>query len=453
MTQKKIHGISRVLPRALVLAAAAGLPATTLAAGFQLTEQSVSGLGRAFAGASAFAEDASTVFYNPAGLVELDHELLMGASLISLGADFDKTVAVDAIGQPITGGEGGDVGKLGGVPIAYYVRRINDEWVFGIGANAPFGLATDYDPDWVGRYQGVYSQVSTLNLNPSLGWKINDNWSLGFGLNVMHFRVKLTNMVDYGAVCFGNVNPLTCNALGLTPQSHDGYAEIEGDSWGYGFNIGALWQNESTRVGLHYRSQVDQDLEGDSRFEGAPDIFTAQGLFINQGITAEFTTPETISLSVVHEINEDWVLSADVTRTGWDTFEEIRVVYANYDPTAGTGQPPTVQPEHWEDVMRYSVGVDWRYNEQWTFRSGVALDNTPVTDEFRTVRLPDDDRTWLSFGATWHMSENSEMDFGYAHLFIDDNIPFAETGSQGDTVTGVYEASADIIGAEYRYRF
>lgn len=443
MTQKRFPMLSRIL----LLAAAAGLPATTMAAGFQLTEQSVSGLGRAFAGGAAIADDASTIFYNPAGLTRLDgRELVVGASLISLGADFDKDIAVDAVGQPLTGGEGGDVGKLGGVPILYYAHRINDDWVFGLGLNAPFGLATDYDPDWVGRYQAVYSQVSTFNINPSLGWKLNDNWSVGFGLDLMHMRVKLTNIVDYGAVCFGNVNPFTCTALGLTPQGHDGYAEIEGDSWGYGFNLGALYSNGTTSVGLHYRSSVDQELEGDSRFENVPAIFTAQNLFVDTGIKADFETPETLILSLAHKLNDQWTILADITRTGWDTFEEIRVRY-------DSAQPDTVQPENWEDVMRYAVGVDWRYSDTWTFRGGLALDQTPIPDEFRTPRLPDEDRTWLAFGATWRLSEASEMDFGYAHLFLDDNIPMDQTGALGDRIAGSYEASADIIGAEYRYRF
>lgn len=457
---KKFKKLSGALPRTLLLAAATAVPATTMAAGFQLTEQSVSGLGRAFAGSAAIADDASTIFYNPAGLTALDgKELILGASLIALGADFDKDTGFDAIGQPLTGGEGGDVGKLGGVPILYYAQRLNPEWVFGLGVNAPFGLATDYDPDWVGRYQAVYSQVSTLNINPSLGWKINDNWSLGFGLDLMHFRAKLTNTVDYGAVCFGQVNPVTCSALGLTPQSHDGYAEIEGDSWGFGFNVGAMWQNDSTRIGLHFRSKVDQELEGDSRFESVPVVFAGSGAFIDQGIQADFTTPESISLSVVHEINDTWTIAADVTRTGWDSFDEIRINYDNYDNN-GTpdesddfGQPPTVQPENWEDVMRYSVGVDWKFSETWTFRSGLALDESPVTDEWRTPRLPDDDRTWISFGATWKLGESSEMDFGYAHLFIDDNIAIDETGAMQDRITGSYEASADIAGVEFRYRF
>lgn len=438
------------LSGALIVCLATALPATTMAAGFQLSEQSVRGLGRAFAGGGALAEDSSTVFYNPAGLTALDgSEVHLGASVIALTADFDREVAVDAIGQPLTGGEGGDVGKLGGVPYLYYSHRINPDWVFGFGVNAPFGLATDYDPDWVGRYQGIYSHVSTLNLNPSLGWKINDNFSLGFGLNFMHMRVKLTNMVDYGAVCFGAVNPVTCNAIGLTPQSRDGFAQIEGEGWGYGFNIGALLTFDNTRIGMHYRSRVDQDLSGDAIFYGAPEIFTATNRFVNTGINADFTTPETFSISLVQNLSETFTLTADITRTGWRRYDELRVRY-------DSAQEDTAEAANWESVFRYSIGLDWEYSDAWTFRTGLALDKSPVPDEYRTVRLPDDDRTWLSFGATWRMSKAMEIDFGYAHLFIDDNISFnenGESGAQGDTLIGTYEASADIIGAAFRYRF
>ncbi|MDX1444037.1 MAG: outer membrane protein transport protein [Gammaproteobacteria bacterium] len=443
MMQKTVSKLSS----ALLLVAATAMPATTLAAGFQLTEQSVSGLGRAFAGGAAVAEDASTIFYNPAGLTMLDQqEIVAGASVITLKADFDKISATDAIGQPLTGGEGGDVGKLGAVPVGYYVRPINDKMVFGIGFNAPFGLSTDHPIDWVGRYQAVYSHVSSLNINPSLGWKANENWSLGFGLNLMHFRVKLSNMVDYGTVCFGRVDPLTCTALGLTPQSQDGYANVEGDSWGFGYNFGVMWHNDTTRIGFHYRSQVDQDLEGDASFTNAPSVFTANNVFVNTGISAEFTTPETISLALAHNINEDFMITADVVRTGWDTFEELRIQY-------DSAQPDTVEEEYWEDVYRYAIGLDWKYNDEWTFRTGYSLDQTPVQDEFRTPRLPDEDRNWLSFGATWKLSESSEIDFGYAHLFLDDEIPMDKTGSQGDTLIGTYEAAADIFGVEYRMKF
>lgn len=442
-----MHKHTSRISKALVLAAAVAMPATSLAAGFQLTEQSVNGLGRAFSGGAAMAENASTIFYNPAGLTQLSgSEMMFSASIISLGADFDKTTAVDATGQPLTGGEGGDVGKLGAVPTFYYAKQIDENMTFGLGVNAPFGLSTDHPIDWVGRYQAVYSHVSTLNINPSIGYKMNDNWSVGFGIDIMHMRVKLTNMVDYGAVCFGRVDPITCSALGLTPQSRDGYATIEGDNWGYGFNAGLLYHSENTNFGIHYRSKVDHELSGDATFTNAPTLFTAQGVFVPSDITADFETPESLSISVAHRLNDEWMISADATRTGWDTFQELRVNYAS-------NQPDTVEEERWEDVWRYSVGVDWNYSPEWTFRAGYALDRTPVQDEYRTPRLPDEDRNWLSFGASYESSDSLSWNFGYAHLFLDDDIPLNKVGSQGDTLIGSYEAAADIYGIEMRYQF
>ncbi|MDX1453925.1 MAG: porin [Gammaproteobacteria bacterium] len=444
MTQKHTSKLSK----ALILAAALTLPGTSLAAGFQLSEQSGNGLGRAFAGGAAWAENATTVFYNPAGMTRLeDTQLVFGASVITLGADFDRTVTVDAVGQPLTGGEGGDVGKLGGVPTGYFVMPIDEKWTFGLGLNAPFGLSTDHPIDWVGRYQAVYSHVSTFNINPSMGYEIDDNWSVGFGLNLQNFRVKLTNMVDYGAVCFGNVDPLTCSGIGLTPQSYDGYAEVEGDGWNFGVNFGVMWANDATRVGFHYRGSVDHELEGDATFIGAPALFAASDVFVDTGIKADFKTPETLSLSVVHAIDNNWTLSFDATRTGWDTFQELRIRY-------DSAQPDTVEDYLWEDAWRYAIGVDYKYSNEWTFRAGYAFDETPIAiEEARTPRLPDADRNWLSFGASYKMNSNMMLNFGYSKLFLDDDIELNKVGSQGDTLRGTYEAAADIFGAELVYSF
>lgn len=439
----------RFLGHAAIIGAAALTPMVASAAGFQITEQSVAGLGRAFAGGAAVAEDASTVFFNPAGMSELDKaQFVMGASIIALNADFDKQIAVDAIGQPLSGGEGGSVGKLGGVPVLYYVDPINDKWSWGIGFNAPFGLSTDYETDSIFRYHAIYSNVSTFNINPSVSYKFSDSFSLGFGLNFQHLRVKLTSMVDYGAVCFGQVGPVTCSALGLYPQGHDGQSILEGDSMSFGWNIGALWNiSDATSIGLSYRSQIDHDLEGDATFQNAPAIFQAQGVFLDTGIMAELTTPELIILSLAHHFNDKWMLTADISRTGWSTFQELRVNYEN------PNQPPTVVPERWEDVTRFAVGLDYKYNNQWTFRAGLALDETPVQDDFRTARLPDADRNWISFGATWDVSESMAINMGYAHLFLDDSIPYEETAPTGAYITGTYEADADIVGIGMSYVF
>lgn len=437
---------------AILLGAALAAPLTASGAGFALTEQGVKGLGQSFAGSAALGEDASTIFFNPAGMTRLEREeLLVGMNIIDLRGDFTKESATDAIGQPISGGEGGDVGDgATPVPNLYYHRPLNDGWHFGIGVGAPFGLATSYEDDSIFRYQARRSDVSIININPSMAVELNDIWSLGIGFNLQYMDVELSNAVDYGAVCFSQQNPTTCSSLGLTPQSTDGNATITGDSVAYGLNAGLLAEFDSTRLGLHYRSQVHHDLNGQARFTNQPAAFnTGQqwSPFDDSSVTAEFMAPWSASLSFVHDFNEDWSLLGDVSYMGWDSFQELRI---NYDNPV---QPDTVENQNYDNDMRYSLGLNYRYDDNWTLRVGAAYDESPVSDEHRTARLPDDDRTWLSIGATLRTSPNSQWDFGYAHLMLDDNIPLDHTGNQGDRIVGTYEVSANIVGVQYRYLF
>jgi len=438
---------------AIVLGAALAAPMTASAAGFNLIEQGNRGLGHAYAGASAFGDDASTIYFNPAAMSRLDRdELLFGVAVIDLQGDFTKESATDATGQPLSGGEGGDVGD-GAAPIPhfYYHKVINDDWNFGLGVGAPFGLATSYDDDSIFRYQARLSDVAIININPSLSYRIDDQWSLGFGLNIQYMEVELTNAVDFGAVCFDQVDPTTCSALGLRPQEADGHAQIKGDGVGYGFNVGALWEGHQTRVGIHYRSQVKHDLTGDARFEGRPAIFMdptqEHNPFDDSRVEAGFDAPDSFSVSVAHELDDRWTLLGDVTWMGWSSFDELRVEYDNPQ------QPDTVEEQNYQDDMRYSVGFDYQHNDRWTLRAGIAYDESPVEDQYRTPRLPDEDRTWFSFGATLKQSPNSEWDFAYTHLMMDDDIPLDHTGNQGDRIVGSYDVSANIVGVSYRYLF
>jgi long-chain fatty acid transport protein len=436
--------------KAALVVTVAALPLASYAAGFSLTEQSVTGLGRSFAGGAAWANDASTLYYNPAGITRLKTpEIVQGFSLISLTADFDKTLGVDAIGQPLSGGEGGPVGKLGGPLTLYYTAPIDDEWFWGVGVNAPFGLATTYDRDWVGRYQATYSRVMIINIQPTIAQKVSDNFSWGFGLDIQYMEVKLENALDFGAICFGQVGPVTCTGLGLVPQGADGYVSLTGNGMSYGWNAGFLWEYEGTRLGIAYRSQVKHSLDGDADFTGTPAVFTGLGVFTDTGIAADFDTPELLSLGVVREINSEWTVSFDLTRTGWDTFQELRVQFDN------PSQPDSVQPENWVDVYKASVGLDWRMNEAWTLRAGFGYDNSPVSDADRTARLPDGDRTWLSFGGTWHHSDKWEFTAGYAYLQLGGGNPlnFDQTGATQDHLVGTYEGDAHIVGLEARMRF
>jgi long-chain fatty acid transport protein len=453
----------------LAAAVLAALPVAASAANFQLTEQSVTSLGRAHSGGAAAAEDSSTIWYNPAGLSNLSGaELLGGYSLIRFDADFTKTSATDASGAPLSGGEGGKVGKLGGPVFGYYSQPINDELTFGFGINTPFGLATKYDDDSVFRYQAIYTSVDVVNYNPTLAWKVNDSVSLGFGFDYQHMDVKLTNDVDYGAICLSQLAPTTCTSIGLTPQGHDGFFSAQASGTGSGWNVGVLWKiTPSNRVGFSYRSSVSHDLSGGASFTNVPVQFTTQPQFQAQGISSSFKTPEMWSLSDAWEINSQWTGFADWSHTGWSSFDKLDIAFAN------KGTQDAVVDEGLSDVNRFSVGADYRFNDAFTFRGGVALDKTPVSDPAapcdttalnpactndkvasRTARLPDGNRKWISFGATWRVSEHSQWDIGYAHLFLGSSLDFNQLNSAGeDHVVGTFKADADILGLSYRYKF
>ena len=398
-----------IAPNRLMLGLAlAGMAGLTQAAGFALVEQNASGLGNAYAGQAAVAADASTIFFNPAGMTMLpDRQVVMAGHLIKPQAEFTGS-------SNIGGGDGGDAGGLAIVPNAYFAYRLTPDIHVGVGMNAPFGLKTEYDSTWAGRTQGIKSELKTLNLNPSVAWKASDALSLGAGLSIQYAKATLTNLAG---------------AAGL--------ATVKGDDYGWGFNLGALWKlNDSTRVGLAYRSEVDQKLEGTAEFSIATGA--------NGPVTASVTLPDSASLSFVHKLNPRLELLADVTWTGWSDFDELRIVRA-------TGTTLGVTPENWSDSYRYSVGANYRMNDKVTLRGGVAYDETPVSDTFRTVRIPDENRTWLAFGAQYRLSSKSALDFGYTHLFIKDaTINKTESGV---TLSGKYDASVDILSAQLTHNF
>ena len=464
---KKQHVLGTVT--GFVAALALVLPGLASASNFQLTEQSVTSLGRAHSGGAAIAEDASSIWYNPAGLTNLSgSEIVGGYALIRFGADFTKTSATDALGQPLSGGEGGSVGKLGGPLFVYYSRPINDQLTFGFGLNAPFGLATKYDNDSIFRYQAIYSSVTVFNYNPTLAWKLNDQFSLGFGLDYQQMTVKLTNDVDFGAICFGQVNPVTCTALGLTPQNHDGFFSAQASGHGTGWNVGALWNVDSgKRLGFAYRSKITHNLGGNASFSNVPVAFNTQPQFQDQSVSAEFDSPAMMSLSWFQQLDDRWALTADWSRTQWSSFDKLDIKFAN------PGTLDAVVDEGLSNSNRYAVGVDFRYSDAWTFRGGVASDLSPVPDPAapcnttatvpgctndvsasRTARLPDGDRTWLAFGATWRVTERSQWDIGYAHLFLGSSLAFNQLNANGqDHIVGTFKADADILGVSYRYHF
>jgi long-chain fatty acid transport protein len=395
--------------------ALAGCASFVHAAGFALIEQNASGLGNAYAGAAAVAQDASTIFFNPAGMTLLpDRQLVVAGHLIKPKAEFSGIVT-PAIG----GGEGGDAGDWALVPNAYFAFRLTPDVHLGLGLNSPFGLKTEYDSDWIGRYQAIKSEVKTINLNPSIAYKVNDTLSLGAGLNIQWIRAELTNR----------------QPLGLPPAPVT-LMKIKGDDYGWGYNLGALWQlTPATRIGLSYRSEVDYTLDGSS---STSDPSVAP---LNGPVTADVTMPDNASLSLFHKLSPKWDLLADVTWTGWSDFDDL--------PIKGTVNKTT--PENWEDVLRYSLGATWHISDKLSLRGGVAYDEAPVSDIDRTPRIPDGARTWVAFGGQYRLSKQGVVDFGYAHLFVND--PGLQSTDNGTTLNGEYDSQVDILSAQYTHSF
>lgn len=377
------------------------------AAGFALIEQN-GGLGNAYAGQAATAEDAGTVYFNPAGMSRLEgRQFTVSAHYISPSAEFGGTAS-----PPLSSASGGDAGKPALVPNAYYVMDAGPDLKFGLGLNSPFGLATEYDRPWAGMTQALKSEVKTYNVNPSLSWQASEAVALGVGVSWQRIEAELSSF-----------NPLL-----------PGVVTMKGDDDSWGWNAGALFTlDAATRIGVAYRSQVEHTLSGTLSPMGVP-------------ITADLSLPDSASISLFRQFGPAWDLLADLTWTGWSSFDELRIRHA------ANGATLSLVEENWEDTWRVALGANYHASETLTWRFGVAYDPTPVPDAaHRTPRIPDEDRTWLAVGAQYKLSERTSVDVGYAHLFVKDAaIDHSESGL---TLSGRYDNAVDIVTVQVNHRF
>jgi len=437
------------------------------AGGFALIEQGASGMGNAYAGASAVSVDASTVWFNPAGMLELGRQEIAAAGhLIAVANDFTDqgTTLNEAFGPaPVPGTGRLDSGGNSLIPNFYYVRQLKDNLAFGLGISAPFGNSTEYNRDWVGRYQAVESGVSVIDINPSVAYRINERFSIGGGLSVQIMDATLGNAVDSGATCIGlaargNIDLAQCLGAGLTTpgvREQDGYAEVTGDSVAVTFNLGMLFKpTEQTRLGVAYRHSIDHDLDGDVDFDtnaALAAVLSGAGvpLFQDGGALAKANLPASLMFSVAHQITDKIQLLGDATWTGWSAFKELRITFDN--PV----QPDSFNTQAWKDVWRISGGVNYTMNKKLTLRTGLAYDQDPVPSPTRrTARIPGNDRTWFSLGAGYRISDRFSVDVGYAHLFVDETpIANASEAAGGTTIRGLYDTDVNLFSAQFNWLF
>ncbi|MDQ3618072.1 MAG: outer membrane protein transport protein [Pseudomonadota bacterium] len=444
-----VHRITRLWTLALAITGALAF-GQAHASGFQLKENSVKSLGSAFAGSGVKTVDSSVVVNNPATMTRFEATTVQAdVTVIDLNYVF-KGSGRDALGQPLSGGRGGDAGGVTPVPALSVVHKLDNGLALGAMVSAPFGLKTEYESGWVGRYFAQTSDVKIVDLTFSAALDINDHLSVGIGAIHSTAEVTLSKDVDFGSLLFSN--PATRSLPFARPQARDGSINVEGDDTGFGWLAGVnLRPTDRLAIGLSYRSEIDYELDGDVDWTVPQDVAAVFGsspstraLFQDGGVRADLTTPSLTTVAARYDFSERFSMMATWSGTGWSSLREVRIDFDNPDPDG-------VEPFEWEDSVFASLGAEYRLNDAWTLRGGVAHDETPTSIEHRSPRLPDDDRLWYSIGATWQASNALEVSMAYAR--IEPKDPKIDIAASGSRLTGPFEGNANLFGVSAQYRF
>ena len=381
----------------------------TYAAGFQLSEQSAIQMGRAMAGAGVVGDDLSAVHYNPAGMT-----LLSGTRMQATGT----WVAVNLDYEGNYGQS--ENGRLKGqtIPAGFITHQINDSLWAGLGLTVPYGMGTEFGEGWEGRELGTESMILTFDINPNLAWKVNDKLSVGGGISLQYAKAEL--------------------GMGMGPMQ----ANVKGDSWAWGWNVGLMFQPvETVCLGLAYRSHIAHNAEGHT------DVKSLQNLTSDMNVRIK--TPDTVTLSATWEATDALRLSGTARWSKWSNFRSLNV--QNLD-LAGTKLGTTVVENNWDDTWFFSVGADYKLNGQWTVRGGVAYDQGPVENQYRMAVIPDTDRVWFSGGASYKYTDNLTFDFGATYIKgVGDTDLYDKVG--GKKIGEFKSLDSYIFSAQMQYLF
>lgn len=443
---------------ALALAVLGTLAAGQVAAsGFQLREHSVKNLGKSNAG-SIVGKDASNAALNPAAMTNLDKNTVQNdITVIDLSAEFSGSGRILGSAHPaagLTGGNGGDPGDPTVVPnlsVVFPMKGALEGMTIGASIGAPFGLKTDYEPGWVGRYRALTSDLKTVDLNLSVAFKATDGVSFGAGLIYERAEATLSKAVDFGTAICASGNPANCfnPVYPFKPQQLDGAFEVSGSDTAMGYVIGMqVAPNDKLAIGFSHRSEIKHDLTGTLDFQNVPALLGADPRFQDGDGGARLVTPAVTTLSVSYGFTDSFRVMADYQGTGWSSLKSVDIRRSN-------GTLVGSEDFSWEDTDFFSVGVEYDLSEAFTVRAGVGQDESPTNDATRTPRLPDDDRMLYSVGMSWAMSDHLTIDAAYQRITIEDPVINLGVHPPSDlsTLQGTYSGSANLFGVSMQYRF
>lgn len=418
------------------------------------------------AGAAAEVHDASTAWYNPAGLALLhEQQTVMAGSGVLASGKASGTATYNSFGLvgnnvvPLSYTEGfNDLqgGKNAFIPAFHYSHPINADSAFGISVVTPFGLATKWRENSAVRYNATNSELLTINVAPAVGAKIHENVAVGLGIDV-----------QYAAVTFNKVlgDPALATAQNLPATFYDSSTHNEGDSVGVGFHAGVLgaFNDNHTRVGVNYQSKMRHKFNGHSTLTGrlvnisvAPnplDVYRTNDL---QSNTIDF--PAITTLSAFHDVNDDWAVMGSLVYTQWKSVAQI--ILTNVAGPNGT-KLQSASELNYKNVWRAAAGANYKVSEDFTFRFGGGYDENPTNDIDRDMRLPDADRWTIALGGDYKVREDMTIGFGWTHFFFgkgrvnknDSGLSLIGSGltpprQASETIVSTASTNADIFGAQ-----
>lgn len=411
----------KLLP-VLILAACIANQTTAWAAGFYVQENNVSGLATAFAGQAARNLNASTIYSNPAGMTDLDGtQISINANMLVTHIDI-KNTGTTLAGVPVSGSNGEGVYDPIFVPNFYAAMPLRDDLWVGLGISAPFGLISEYDYDWFGRYDSIKSDLQTVDVAPSIAYKVNDWLSVGGGLDIQYAYVELSKAIP-------------------TPFG-EGRSVTFGSDLAFGGNLGLIIKpEEKWRVGLHYRSQITHEIEGTATVTAGPI------LLVDTPAKAQLKLPDIVSLGVSYDVTPDVTLLAQANWFNWSRFDKVNIV---------TAVGSRLSEHNYKDTVSLAFGVEYELNDKWTLKAGYQYDPTPSNNIRRSTSIPDETRHLIGLGVSYNMNENISFDASFAHLFFDkSHIDITDTVAPGviSRVRAEMDIDINVLSAALRYRF
>lgn len=401
------------------------------AGGFALNDQSVTFLGNAYNGTSSAIQDASTGYYNPAGLSELRYSQIVGSgTYIYKHTKLENGTATNSLGTPITGNDPTKPSSNLVVPAGHVAWRVSDRFSLAFSVVEPFGLDIRYSDTDIARLMSTQDKITTVDLSPTFGLILNKYLSVGAGLDFLKINTKFASDVAWAD---------------SGPES-EGFVNIAANNWCLGYHVGILlkpWCNN--RMGLVYFSKFTP------KFSGTPQFAQTLDFGNPTVVTYSLNLPDRINYSVTQYFNRKFAAMAEVEWTHWSRLKQVTF---NYNSIA----MPGIQTFNFRNTWRAGLGMDFKPSPRFNIKIGGAYDQSPATNETRTAMIPDADRYLLAIGAKFAFNPWVIMTAGYAHAFyLNTNI--SQTGTNNafnpspnvanlSTLNAQVKNSADIVGLQ-----